>query len=337
MIEQPPVQIAEKKVESFSGGVKTIRNSLHEVVVGQDATIDALLTCCLTGSHALLVGVPGLAKTLMVKALAAAFQWKFARIQFTPDLMPADITGYELLGRDGRDGHAGSPSMIFRPGPVFGNLILADEINRAAPKTQSALLEAMAERHVTVGGQTYPLEEPFLVIATQNPIEQEGTYPLPEAQLDRFMMEIHFEYPKPEQEEEIVMRTTSGTPKLPQAIMDRAAFLELRDLVWAVPVPRNVAAYSVRLCGASRPHEQGASRYVQDYVAWGAGPRGSQNLVLAAKAHSLLEGRTAPTVADVRKVALPVLRHRIITNHRAVGDGVSAADVVNNLLKEVPS
>ncbi len=311
MIEQPPVQIAEKKVESFAGGVKRIRQSLHEVVVGQDATIDALLTCCLTGSHALLVGVPGLAKTLMVKALAAAFQWKFARIQFTPDLMPADITGYELLGRDGRDGHAGSPSMVFRPGPVFGNLILADEINRAAPKTQSALLEAMAERHVTVGGQTYPLEEPFLVIATQNPIEQEGTYPLPEAQLDRFMMEIHFEYPKAEQEEEIVMRTTSGTPKLPQAIMERAAFLELRDLVWAVPVPKNVAG--------------------------GAGPRGSQNLVLAAKAHSLLEGRTAPTVADIRKIALPVLRHRIITNHRAVGDGVSASDVVNNLLKEVPA
>src|SRR5947199_7969633 len=171
----------------------------------------------------------------MVKALASAFRWKFARVQFTPDLMPSDITGYELLGRGDQ---GGGPQMIFRPGPVFANLVLADEINRAAPKTQSALLEAMAEQHVTVGGQTYPLEEPFLVVATQNPIEQEGTYPLPEAQLDRFMMEIHIEYPSPEQEEEIVLRTTAGTTPLPAPVFDRAAFLELCDLVWAVPVPR---------------------------------------------------------------------------------------------------
>src|SRR5438105_1599129 len=183
-----------------AGRVQAVRQSLHEVVVGEAATLDRLLTCALTGSHALLVGVPGLAKTLMVKALASAFQWKFARIQFTPDLMPSDITGYELLGRDGQ---AGAPTMVFRPGPVFANLLLADEINRAAPKTQSALLEAMAEQHVTVGGQTYPIEPPFLVVATQNPIEQEGTYPLPEAQLDRFMMEIRIEYPSPQQEQEI--------------------------------------------------------------------------------------------------------------------------------------
>jgi MoxR-like ATPase len=300
--------------------------------VGQDTTIDLLLTCALTGSHALLVGVPGLAKTLMVKALASAFHWKFARVQFTPDLMPSDITGYELLGRDGQ---AGAPAMVFRPGPVFANLVLADEINRAAPKTQSALLEAMAERHVTVGGRTHTLEEPFLVVATQNPIEQEGTYPLPEAQLDRFMMEIHIDYPTPDQEEEIVLRTTAGVARLPEAAFDREAFLELRDLVWAVPAPRNVAAYTVRLCGASRPGDPRADAFVRDYVAWGAGPRGSQNLALAAKAHALLDGRTAPTVGDVRAVALPVLGHRIIVNHRAVGDGVTARDVVGHLLDRV--
>src|SRR5262245_4583371 len=209
--------VAHVQVASFAERVAAIRSSLHQVVVGQDATIDLLLTCALTGSHALLVGVPGLAKTLMVKALAATFHWQFARIQFTPDLMPSDITGYELLGRDAQ---AGAPAMVFRPGPVFANLVLADEINRAAPKTQSALLEAMAERHVTVGGRTHPLEEPFLVVATQNPIEQEGTYPLPEAQLDRFMMEIHIDYPKPEQEEEIVLTTTSGQPKLPEPAFD---------------------------------------------------------------------------------------------------------------------
>ena len=230
-------------MREFVDQVRAIRNSLHEVIVGQDETIDHLLICSLTGSHALLLGVPGLAKTLLVKALASAFDWKFSRIQFTPDLMPSDITGYELLGRSTADG---APSMTFRPGPVFANLVLADEINRAAPKTQSALLESMAERHVTVGGKTYPLEEPFLVVATQNPIEQEGTYPLPEAQLDRFMMEIRIGYPSPAQEEEIVLRTTGGAVPLPKAVFDRKTFLDLRDLVWAAPVPRSTAAYAVR-------------------------------------------------------------------------------------------
>jgi MoxR-like ATPase len=325
-------QLARERVHSFAQRVQAIRQTLHEVLIGQDATIDLLLTCCLTGSHVLLVGVPGLAKTLMVKALASAFRWKFARVQFTPDLMPSDITGYELLGRDGQ---AGAPTMVFRPGPVFANLVLADEINRAAPKTQSALLEAMAERHVTVGGQTHALEEPFVVVATQNPIEQEGTYPLPEAQLDRFMMEIHLEYPSPAEEEEIVLRTTAGELRLPEPAFDRSAFLELRDLVRAVPVPRGVAAYSVHLCGASRPADGRADSFVKDYVSWGAGPRGSQNLVLAAKAHALLDGRTAATADDVRALALPVLRHRVIVNHRAVGDRLSAADVVRHLLDKV--
>jgi len=331
-LETQSIVDAGQRVETFVSQVQSIRRSLHEVVVGQDRTIDLLLTCALTGSHALLVGVPGLAKTLMVKALASAFRWKFSRVQFTPDLMPSDITGYELLGRDEQ---TGSPKMTFRPGPVFANLVLADEINRAAPKTQSAMLEAMAEQHVTVGGQTYPLEEPFLVVATQNPIEQEGTYPLPEAQLDRFMMEIHIDYPTPAQEEEIVMKTSGATPKLPEATMDRQSFIALRDLVWAAPIPQSVAAYAVRLFGASRPTDPRAGQFVKDYVEWGAGPRGSQNLVRAAKAKALIDGRTAPTIEDVAALAIPILRHRILSNHRAIGDGISSVQIVERLLKDV--
>jgi MoxR-like ATPase len=330
-ISSQPIEVAQQQIGMFGQRVSAIRQSLHKVVVGQEAIIDQLLVCALTGSHALIVGVPGLAKTLMVKALSSAFQWKFSRIQFTPDLMPADITGYELLGRD----DTGSPKMAFRPGPVFANLVLADEINRATPKTQSALLEAMAERQVTVGGQTYELEEPFLVVATQNPIEQEGTYPLPEAQLDRFMMEIHIGYPSPQQEEEIVMTTCGATPALPAPVFDRQAFLELRELVWSTPIPQTVAAYAVRLCGASRPTDPRATKFIKDYVAWGAGPRGSQNLVRAAKAKALLEGRAAPTVEDVRSLAAPVLRHRVLPNHRAVGDGVGPDRIVEQLVADV--
>jgi MoxR-like ATPase len=327
----PAAAVAEEQLRGFGDRARAVRQSLHQVVVGQELVIDQLLTCALTGSHALIVGVPGLAKTLMVRALASAFHWKFARVQFTPDLMPADITGYELLGKGDADG----PNMTFRPGPIFANLVLADEINRATPKTQSALLEAMAESQVTVGGRTYPLEEPFLVVATQNPIEQEGTYPLPEAQLDRFMMEIHIGYPTPEQEEQVVMATSGAAPALPTATLDRSAFLELRQLVWSVPIPQTVAAYAVKLCGASRPTDPRATAYVKDYVAWGAGPRGSQNLVRAAKAKALLAGRAAPTIDDVRALALPVLRHRILANHRAVGDGVTADAIVERLLADV--
>jgi MoxR-like ATPase len=330
-VESSDRGLAAERLELFADRVQTIRTSLHEVVVGQDEVIDELLTCVLTGSHALLVGVPGLAKTLMIKALASAFDWKYSRIQFTPDLMPADVTGYELLGS--RDGEHG-PTMVFRPGPVFANLVLADEINRAAPKTQSALLEAMAERHVTVGGETYPLKMPFLVAATQNPIEQEGTYPLPEAQLDRFMMEIRIPYPSPDQEEEVVMRTTSGTPKMPEAALTGDEFLELHELVLAVPAAQNVAAAAVRLSGMSRPDDPRATQFVRDYVSWGAGPRGSQNLVLAAKARALLLGRTTPTVDDLKALALPILRHRVIVNHRAIGDSITSEDVVTNLLEE---
>ncbi len=334
MADTEPMVLARAQVEEFADRVRMIRSSLHQIIVGQDETIDLILLCALTGSHALLVGVPGLAKTLMVKALASAFRWKFSRIQFTPDLMPSDITGYELLGREEQ---TDSPKLVFRPGPVFANLVLADEINRAAPKTQSALLEAMAERHVTVGGQTHNLAEPFLVIATQNPIEQEGTYPLPEAQLDRFMMEIQIDYPTPDQEEEIVLKTTSSAPQLPEAVFDRETLLQLRNLILAVPVPRVVASYAVRLCGASRPTDERSGRFVKDYVAWGAGPRGSQNLVLAAKARALLQDRTVPTIEDVRALAIPVLRHRMIANHRAVGDGISVQTIIESLLREVTS
>jgi MoxR-like ATPase len=319
--------------DNFIGQVQQVRDQMHEMIVGQDEVLDELLICALTGSHALLVGVPGLAKTLMVKTLAGAFHWQYARIQFTPDLMPSDITGYELLGRDP---NSGDMRMQFRRGPVFANLVLADEINRAAPKTQSALLEAMAEHHVTVGGETYQLQEPFLVVATQNPIEQEGTYPLPEAQLDRFMMEIHVGYPTPAQEKQIVRATTAEPPTMPDSRLTRDDFLKLRSIVRQVPVPDSVIDYAVALCGSTRPESANCTQQVRDYVAFGAGPRGSQNLVLAAKARALLEGRTAPIVEDVRAVAMPILRHRIILNHRAIGDNYTVGDLIQSLLKATP-
>jgi len=330
-IAAAPAEIARQEIDTFTERVAAIRLSLHKVIIGQEEAVDLLLVCALTGSHALLVGVPGLAKTLMVKTLATAFDWKFARVQFTPDLMPSDVTGYELLGRD----EGGQTRMDFRPGPVFGNLVLADEINRATPKTQSALLEAMAEQHVTVGGKTYPLDDPFLVVATQNPIEQEGTYPLPEAQLDRFMMEIHIPYPSPQQEEQIVMSTSGAVPQLPPAAFDRATFLRLRELIWSVPIPQSVAAYAVKLCGTSRPSDSRATKFVTDYVAWGAGPRGSQNLVRAAKAKALIAGRATPTIDDVRSMAVPVLRHRVLPSHRAIGDGVTSEKIIEQLLADV--
>ncbi|MCO8123258.1 MoxR family ATPase [Stieleria sp. TO1_6] len=327
--ESSPNETAEQEIARFSDSVARIRGWLEQTVVGQSDTLDQLMLCALTGSHALLVGAPGLAKTLMVKAMAQAFGWKYSRIQFTPDLMPTDITGYELLGRNAD----GGPEMVFRPGPVFANLILADEINRAAPKTQSALLEAMGERHVTVGGQTYPLEPPFLVVATQNPIEQEGTYPLPEAQLDRFMMEIHVGYPSPTQEREIVMKTTSADLTLASGDMSAEEFLALRKIIQQIPVPDHVVDFAVALCGCSRPHDPRAAEPAKAYLSYGAGPRGSQNLVMAAKARAIMDERPAPTVKDVVAVALPVLRHRLIINHRALGDGVSSDQIIDDLLK----
>ncbi len=322
-------QDAASVSRSFVDQAVRVREKLTESIVGQDEVLDQLLICALTGSHALIVGAPGLAKTLMVKALARSLNLKFNRIQFTPDLMPSDITGYELLARSA-DGN--ESIMKFRRGPIFANLILADEINRAAPKTQSALLEAMAEHHVTIGGETHDLEDPFLVVATQNPIEQEGTYPLPEAQLDRFMMEIRVGYPTLAQEREIVLKTTAEPSEFLSSTMTKEDFFALRRTVRAVPVPDAVVDFAVGLCSGSRPEQSGASQDVKTYVAFGAGPRGSQNLVLAAKARALLHGRTAPMVADVREVALPILRHRILMNHRAIGDGYSVEQLIQSLL-----
>jgi MoxR-like ATPase len=316
--------------EMFVRQAVSVRQKLNEAIVGQDEVLDQLLICALTGSHALIVGAPGLAKTMMVKALARALNLKFSRIQFTPDLMPSDITGYELLGRQA---DSGDMTMQFRRGPVFANLVLADEINRAAPKTQSALLEAMAEQHVTIGGVTYDLDDPFLVVATQNPIEQEGTYPLPEAQLDRFMMEIRVGYPSKAQEREIVLKTTAEPTTFSNSSMTKEEFYELRRTVRAVPVPDSVVDYAVSICSGSRPDNADASEMVKNYVAFGAGPRGSQNLVLAAKARAIVDGRTAPMVSDVRAVAAPILRHRILMNHRAIGDGVSVEQLIESLLK----
>jgi len=326
VITQDATAVSERFVQQ----AVLVRQKLKEAIVGQDDVLDQLLICALTGSHALIVGAPGLAKTLMVKALSRALNLKFSRVQFTPDLMPSDITGYELLARSAE---TGDMSMQFRRGPIFANLVLADEINRAAPKTQSALLEAMAEHHVTIGGATHELEDPFLVVATQNPIEQEGTYPLPEAQLDRFMMEIRVGYPTIEQEREIVMKTTAEPEIFSDSTMTREDFIALRKTVRAVPVPFSVVDFAVLLCNGTRPEESGAIDAVKKYVAFGAGPRGSQNLVLAAKARALLEGRTAPIVGDVRAVAEPILRHRILMNHRAIGDGYGVEKLIKTLLE----
>jgi MoxR-like ATPase len=318
--------------ETFVRQAVQVRTQIKKSIVGQDEVLDQLLICALTGSHALIVGAPGLAKTLMVKALSKALNLKFSRIQFTPDLMPSDITGYELLARSADNS---SMTMQFRRGPIFANLVLADEINRAAPKTQSALLEAMAEHHVTVGGETHELDDPFLVVATQNPIEQEGTYPLPEAQLDRFMMEIRIGYPSKAQEREVVLKTTSEPVDFSEGGLSKEDFIALRKTVRAVPVPDSVVDLAVAICSASRPESEDAPSVVRDYVAFGAGPRGSQNLVLAAKARALMEGRTAPITGDVIAVAKAVLRHRVLMNHRAIGDNFSVEQLIDALLKEV--
>jgi MoxR-like ATPase len=262
----------------------------------------------------------------MVKALASAFRWKFARVQFTPDLMPSDITGYELLGRDAQ---GGSPSMVFRPGPVFTNLLLADEINRAAPKTQSALLEAMAEHHVTVGGRTHPLDDPFLVVATQNPIEQEGTYPLPEAQLDRFMFELRVGYPSRDEEERIVTATTGDAEATVTSVIAAAELVELQHLVRRLPAPPTVVRYAVRLARSTRPGADEATPDVKKYVSWGAGPRASQYLILGAKAKAALDGRSVPDLDDVRSVALPVLRHRVVMNFQGEAEAVTPERLIS--------
>ncbi len=309
-----------------------LRQELGRVIIGQEAVIEQIAVTLLAGGHALLTGVPGLGKTLLVKSIARLFSLTFKRIQFTPDLMPADIFGSEVM-----DETAGRAEKTFRfiPGPVFANLVLADEINRTPPKTQAALLEAMGEGHVTVGGVTYPLEQPFFVLATQNPIELEGTYPLPEAQLDRFLMNIVMDYLPLADEERMVRETTSPEQVSLLPVLDGREIIALQRLVREVPVSDNVVSYAVRLCAATRPGTALAAAKVNDLVQWGAGSRASQAMILAGKARALLQGRRNVACEDVRALALPVLRHRVITNFRADAEGVDAEKLIAEILSAV--
>jgi MoxR-like ATPase len=306
---------------------------LRKRIVGQDAVVEQALTAVFVGGHCIVTGVPGLAKTLLVSTLAEVLDLRFSRIQFTPDLMPSDITGTEILQEEADSGRR---RLVFTPGPVFGNVILADEINRTPPKTQSALLEAMQERRVTVQGRSYPLEPPFFVFATQNPIELEGTYPLPEAQLDRFMFDVVMDY-LPEGEELEVVRTTTALPgAAPAATVTREEILSFQDLVRRVPVSEAVLRHAVALARATRPKDATAGEYERKWVEYGASVRAAQYLVLAAKARALLRGREHVSFDDVRAHAQPVLRHRVLTNFHAESEGVSAADVVERVLEAVP-
>ncbi len=307
-----------------------ITAELGKVMVGQEAIIRLLLVSLFARGHCLLVGVPGLAKTLLVRSLAETLTLSFKRIQFTPDLMPSDILGSELLQERDR-----KLDFEYFAGPIFANLLLADEINRTPPKTQAALLEAMQEHKVTIGGQTRPLPDPFLVVATQNPIEQEGTYPLPEAQLDRFMFSLHLDYPTHEDEVEVVRRTTLRVAATLGQVVTLDDILAVQQLVLAAPVSDHVIDYAVRLAAATRPGAAHAPHVTREFVEWGAGPRASQYLVLGAKAVALLKGKVAAETDDVRDVALPVLQHRVITNYRATGAGKKARDIVTELVETV--
>lgn len=310
--------------EKFSA----LRSEISKVIVGQDKIIEQILVAILSKGHCLLVGVPGLAKTLIVKTLSEVLDLTFSRIQFTPDLMPSDITGTEILETD----REGKKIFKFVKGPVFGNIILADEINRTPPKTQSALLESMQEHRVTAAGNTYQLEEPFFVLATQNPIEQEGTYPLPEAQLDRFMFNLWLDYPKFNEELDIIKRTTSMySPEL-KIIFTREDILQFQDLVRKVPVSDEVINYAVSLVAKTRPGNPESPKVIKDYISWGAGPRASQYLVLGAKTFCILDGRFSPGIDDVKRVAEPVLRHRLITNFNSEADGKNVVEIIKSLI-----
>ncbi len=307
-----------------------ITAELGKVMVAQDEIISLLLVSLFSRGHCLLIGVPGLAKTLLVRSLAETLQLSFKRIQFTPDLMPSDIIGSELLQE--RDHKI---EFEYMAGPIFAHLLLADEVNRTPPKTQSALLEAMQEHRVTIAGISRPLPNPFLVVATQNPIEQEGTYPLPEAQLDRFMFSLNLDYPSHEDEVEIVRRTTLRLSETLSPVVSLEEILAVQQLVLATPVSDHVIDYAVRLSAATRPSHPGAPPLTRDFVEWGAGPRASQYLILGAKALALLKGKLTPETEEVREVALPVLQHRVITNYRATGAGRKSRDIVTELLKLV--
>jgi len=331
---QPPSPDRESQfIERFTQVKTRLLHELHKVIIGQDEVIELLLSAMFARGHCLIVGVPGLAKTLMISSLARVLKLNFNRIQFTPDLMPADITGTDILEEDQT---TGKRAFRFVKGPIFANIVLADEINRTPPKTQAALLQAMQEYQVTAGGQTYPLEPPFFVLATQNPVEQEGTYPLPEAQLDRFMFMVNIGYPSKKEERQIVRRTTMDLEAEPEAILSSADILHVQKVVRKLPVSDHVVDYAVSLARATRPKEPNAYEFINEWLTWGAGPRAAQYLVLGAKARALLNGRLNVSCDDVRAVAKPVLRHRLFTNFNADAEGVGPDQVVEKLIEVVP-
>jgi len=310
-------------VETLVDKHRLLKKEIAKVIVGQEEVINQILLSIFSGGHALLIGVPGLAKTLMVNTIAKALGLGFKRIQFTPDLMPSDILGSEILDENRH--------FKFIKGPIFSNIILADEINRTPPKTQAALLEAMQERSVTVAGNHYKLSLPYFVLATQNPIEQEGTYPLPEAQLDRFMFAINLNYPSFQEEVDVVKTTTSNLEQTVNPLFTAQEIMEIQQLVRRVPVPDNVVEYAVRMVGKSRPNGETSPELIKNYVDWGAGPRASQNLVLAAKAHAILNGKFSPDIENIQAVAFGILRHRIIKNYKAEAEGITEDQIIQSL------
>jgi MoxR-like ATPase len=321
------------RAERLRIACKKIREQIAKVVVGQDDTIEQLLIAILSRGHCLLQGVPGLAKTLMVKSLAESMELTFHRIQFTPDLMPADITGTDIIQESPQTGHR---QLVFQKGPVFTQILLADEINRTPPKTQAALLEAMQEHEVTVGGKTYKLAEPFFVLATQNPIEQEGTYPLPEAQRDRFLFQVVVDYPTFDQESEIIDRTTTNYSNKIESVLGGQEILDFQQTVRMVPLPESAKTMILNLVRALRPGEGSPLKWVAEKIDWGPGPRACQQLVLAAKSRALLHGRHHVTLEDVSVLALPVLRHRLVPSFSAQAEGLSSDDLVRQAIQEMP-
>ncbi|MBD3386460.1 AAA domain-containing protein [candidate division KSB1 bacterium] len=316
-------------VKTLNKAHQDILDEIHKVIIGQRRIVDELLIALLARGHCLLVGVPGLAKSLLISTVASVLNLKFSRIQFTPDLMPSDITGTEIIEEDKS---TGQKAFKFVRGPVFANIVLADEINRTPPKTQSALLQAMQEHQVSAAGETHTLDEPFFVLATQNPIEQEGTYPLPEAQLDRFMFNLWVDYPEQSEEEEIVRSTTSAYRADLKQILDAQQIIDFQNLVRRVPVADNVIQYAVKLVRTTRPSFKDAPEFIKEWIRWGAGPRASQYLILGAKTRAILNGRPAPDIEDVRAVAKPVLRHRLVLSFNAEAEGISSVDIIDKII-----
>ncbi|MDG1040144.1 MAG: MoxR family ATPase [Polaribacter sp.] len=311
-------------IETLVAKTKLLKKEISKIIVGQNNAVDFVILSIFCGGHSLLIGVPGLAKTLLVQTVSDALGLNFKRIQFTPDLMPSDILGSEILDENRK--------FTFVKGPIFSNIILADEINRTPPKTQAALLEAMQERSVTVAGHHYKLDLPFYVLATQNPIEQEGTYPLPEAQLDRFMFSINLEYPTFAEEVEVVKNTTSNETQEVNPTFSNTEILEIQKLIRKIPVADNVVEYAVSLVSKTRSKGENTTEFIKNYVDWGAGPRASQNLILAAKAHAAINGKFSPDIEDVKAVAIPILSHRVVKNYKAEAEGITISEIISSLL-----